>query len=174
MAKDLPYMTSAKNLGAIFEKIKVAQTPPKFTYEFLKSHMGFPSSSDRPVIQVLKILGFLGVDSQPTPRYNDFRSDETSRLTMATGLQDGWSDIFLADQNANRRTVSDLIAIFKSVTGKSESVATKMATTFSILVKYPDFSENPKSAVVKDEKPQPKSEPAHKTEKILRELKSSE
>jgi Family of unknown function (DUF5343) len=169
MARDIPYMVNAKNLNAILEKIKIAQTPPKFTHEFLKAHLGFPSSNDRSIIQVLKSLGFLGADSQPTPRYNEFRSEETCRLAMASGLQDGWSDIFLADQNAHRRSVSDLVEIFKNVTGKSEAVATKMATTFGILSKYAEFSAQPK-ATLREEKPQAKNDAPLPIEKIVREL----
>ncbi len=44
MAKDMPYMTSIKNLSSILDKIKIAQTPPKFTHEFLKSSLGFSMS----------------------------------------------------------------------------------------------------------------------------------
>jgi hypothetical protein len=46
MAADYPYMTNAKNLKPIMERIKGAGTPPKFTLQFLKS-LGFTSSTDR-------------------------------------------------------------------------------------------------------------------------------
>lgn len=140
MAKDIPYLASIKNLSSILDKIKVAQTPPKFTYEFLKSNLGFPSSSDRGVIQVLKALGFLSDDSTPTARYNEFRATNTSRKAMAAGLREGWSDIFLSDQFAYTRTPTELKSTFKNVTGKSEAVSEKMATTFKALADMADFS----------------------------------
>jgi hypothetical protein len=80
MDKTFPYMASAKNLPAILAKIKSAGAPPKFTYEFLKSNLGFASSSDRTVIGVLKALGFLSGDGTPTGRYNEFRGEATSGL----------------------------------------------------------------------------------------------
>ncbi|MFH1446222.1 MAG: DUF5343 domain-containing protein [Chloroflexota bacterium] len=140
MAKDIPYMVTVKNLTAILDKVKVAQTPPKFTHEFLKSNLGFASSGDRGVIQLFKALGFLSPDSLPTQRYNEFRASSTSGRAMAAGLEEGWSDIFLSDQNAHECTQAELIGIFKNVTGKSDSVATKMATTFNTLSKLADFS----------------------------------
>jgi hypothetical protein len=68
MPTDFAYMTSAKNLGAILERVRDAGTPPKFTLDFLKS-LGYTSSTDRPVIGVLKALGFLSPDGVPTERY---------------------------------------------------------------------------------------------------------
>lgn len=141
MPAEYPYMRSQKNLPDILKKIKVAQTPPRFTHEFLKSNLGFGSSSDRPMIQVLKQLGFLSSDSTPTARYNQFRADPEKRSpAMAEGLREGWSEVFMSDQNAHQRSSTELKEIIKNVTGKSESVAEKMAATFKTLGGYADFS----------------------------------
>jgi hypothetical protein len=130
---DMPYMVSAKNLKAIFAKIKAAGTPPKFTREFLASNLGFQSSNDRAVIGVLKALGFLNADGVPTARYNEFRDQNRSGVAMAVGLRDGWSAVFLSDERANERSVGELKELFKNVTGKGEAVAEKLATTFKNL-----------------------------------------
>lgn len=140
MADDIPYMPSVKNLDDILRKIKVAQTPPKFTYDFLQSNLGFTSSNDRAIIKVLKQLGFLKSDSRPTSRYNDFRSEEGKSRALAKGLREGWSEVFLSDKDAYKRTPTELKEILKNVTGKSESVARKMATTFNALCEHADFS----------------------------------
>lgn len=139
MADDLPYMVGVKNLGPILEKIKTAGTPPKFTLDFLKTSLGFTSSGDRGVIRVLKVLGFLTPDGVPTARYNEFRQQPTSGRALAIGLREGWASIFLADQQAHTKTSSQLKEIFKSVTGKAEAVAEKMATTFRALAQKADF-----------------------------------
>lgn len=140
MADDLPYMLGIRNLDAILAKIRTAGTPPKFTNDFLKTSLGFPSSTDRGAIKVLKTLGFLSPDSVPTPRYNEFRQAPTSGRAMAIGLREGWGPIFLADQEAHTRTATQLKEIFKNVTGKAESVAEKMASTFKALVQKADFN----------------------------------
>ena len=133
MPAEIPYSDSTRNLVPIFEKIKAAGTPPKFTHEFLTSNLGFRGSRDRAVIQILKALGFLTPDGVPTGRYNEFRDTNKSGAAMAAGLRDGWSDLFLSDQRAQDRTVTELTGIFKSITGKGESSAEKMASTFKAL-----------------------------------------
>jgi hypothetical protein len=140
MPSEFPYMNSVTNVGAILDKIKVAGTPPKFTHEFLKSTLGFASSNDRGVIKVLKSLNFLTGDSVPTERYNDFRHEGKSGAALASGLREGWSEIFLADEQVYERTPTELTGIFKNVSGKGEAVAKKMATTFNAFAKLADWS----------------------------------
>ncbi len=141
VASEVPYMTSAKNLTAIFAKIKGAGTPPKFTNEFLKANLGFPSSNDRTVIRVLKALGFLSANSVPTPRYNEFREGGKSGRAMVAGLREGWSSVLLGDQRAYERSPAQLAELFKNVTGAGEAVATKMATTFKGLASLASASD---------------------------------
>lgn len=150
MPGDIPYMPSVGNLPKILDKIRSAQTPPRFSYDFLRSNLGFSSSNDRPVIKVLKTLGFLTADSRPTPRYNEFRAQQGKSAALAQGLREGWADIFLSDQNAHQRSSTELIEIFKNATGKSESVAKKMATTFRALADQADFRGAAQPSISKD------------------------
>jgi hypothetical protein len=139
-------MTSAKNLASIFTKIKGAGTPPKFTNEFLKANLGFPSSNDRTVIRVLKALGFLSADSVPTSRYNEFREGTKSGRAIVAGLREGWSSVFLSNQRAYEHSATQMTELFKNVTGSGEAVATKMATTFkglASLASPADWTEQP-------------------------------
>ena len=140
MAASFAYLLSVKNLASILAKIKAAGTPPKFTNEFLKANLGFASSSDRAVIGVLKALGFVTPDGTPTARYNEFRDDSRSGQAMATGLREGWADIFLSNQRAYELTTTQLTELFKSVTGAGEAVAQKMATTFKSLSTAADWT----------------------------------
>jgi hypothetical protein len=130
---DFAYMASTKNLKAILEKIRGAGTPPKFTHDFLRTNLGFTSSTDRSVVGVLKGLGFLSADAVPTPRYNEFRDANRSGTVLAQGLREGWADLFLSDQRAYERSTTELKELFKNASGKGESAAEKMATTFKIL-----------------------------------------
>lgn len=143
MTDDLPYMLTVGNLDQILEKIKSAGTPPKFTHDFLKTSLGFAASRDRGVIKILRRLGFLNASSEPTNRYNEFRQGTTSAQVLALGLREGWAPIFLADQLAHTRTPTELKETFKNVTGKAESVAEKMATTFKALATKADFNATP-------------------------------
>jgi len=140
MATEFAYMPTVKNLPDIFGRIKEAGAPTKFTHEFLKSNLGFTSSNDRAVVKLLRHLGFLSGDGVPTDRYHEFRGQVGERA-IAEGLRDGWPDVFLSDQKAHERTPKDLADIFKKLTGQSDPVAKKMATTFKALTKMADWSE---------------------------------
>ena len=137
---DLPYMLSVKNLGSILDRIREAGTPPKFTGEFLKSNLGFSSSTDRGVIPVLRALGFISPNGIPTGRYNEFRDASRSGIAVADGLREGWSAVFLSDQKAYDKSSGQLKELFKNVTGKGETVAEKMATTFKALATKADWT----------------------------------
>ena len=139
MPVEVPYMMSVTNVPAILEKIRTAGTPPKFTHEFLKSTLGFGSSNDRGIIKVLRHAGLLNADGVPTPRYNDYRGDQYGKA-LATGLREGWSDFFLADQTIYQRTASQIQEIAKNLTGASDSVAKKIATTFKAFADKADWS----------------------------------
>ena len=68
MALPKAYLTSTRNLDGILSAIQTAQAPPRFTISFLEN-LGYRSSSDRLIINVLKALGFLNADGSPTERY---------------------------------------------------------------------------------------------------------
>lgn len=61
-------------------------------------------------------------------------------MALAEGLREGWSELFLADEKAHEKSAGDLAGIFKSVTGKGDSAAEKMATTFKRLADQADWS----------------------------------
>lgn len=145
MAAEFPYMNAVKNVGPILTRIQEAGAPPKFTHEFLRTSLGFSSSNDRGIITVLKNLGFLAADGTPTDRYHQFRAGGQGRRALAEGLRDGWSELFLADQHAHEKSAGQLTELFKTVTGKSESVSKKMATTFKTLADAADWSHPPSS-----------------------------
>lgn len=136
-----PYMMSVKNIPAILEKIKGAGTPPKFTNEFLKANLGFPSSADRGIVAQLKYLRFIAADGTPTERYNQFRGAD-SKAVLAAAIREGYSEVFLADQKADMKTSAQLKEMFKSLTGKAEDVSQKMASTFKVLCSQADFQSD--------------------------------
>ena len=147
MAKEIPYMASVSNIDDIIRKIRGAGTPPRFTHEFLSSTLGFRSSNDRGFVKLLRALGMVTADGVPTDRYNAFKNELHGGSAMADGLRDGWSDLYLADQQAHDKTVTELQQTFKTITGKGDAVAKKMATTFKALTKHADFAATPASTL---------------------------
>lgn len=142
MAEDLPYLPAVGNVSKVLQKIRSAGTPPKFTLEFLKQ-LGFGSSQDRGMPRVLKQLGFLDTGSVPTEAYNLYKVPATAGAVLAEGLRVGWAPIFLAEANAQELPAAELTGVFQRVTGQSESVARKMATTFRALAGEASWSSPP-------------------------------
>ena len=151
MEKEIPYMASVGNIDAIVQKMRGAGTPPRFTHEFLSSTLGFRSSNDRSFIKVLRALGMVTTDGVPTDRYNEFKNQLNGGVAMADGLRDGWSDLYLADQQAHKKTATELQQTFKTITGKGDAVAQKMATTFKALSKHADFAALPTATLTADD-----------------------
>ena len=140
MALPKAYLTSVKNLGAIFDAMRQAKAPERFTIKFLES-LEFKSTSDRLVVGVLKSLGFLDDQGKPTSRYFDFLDQTQSDLIMAEAVREAYADLFQVNTSAQKLSRQEVINKFKTLAqGQlSESVLDKMALTFTGLVKLADF-----------------------------------
>ena len=140
MAIPSSYLTSTKNIPAIFTAIQTAQAPDKFTTRVLEA-LGFKSNNDRLIIGVLKALGFLDGAGTPQDRYFRFLDQGESRVVLAEAITDAYSDLFQVNKNAQNIPRTELVNKMKTLSqGKySESVLTKMAMTFIALSKEADF-----------------------------------
>lgn len=144
MALPKSYLTSTKNLQAIFEAIQQAKAPERFTLRFLES-LDFKTSADRLIIGVLKSLGFLDDQGRPTSRYFAFLDQTQSALVLSEGIREAYSDLFQVNINAQNLSKNDLVNKFKTLSqgSLSEAVLDKLALTFQSLVKLADFSASP-------------------------------
>lgn len=140
MALPTSYVTSTKNVSAILAQMQKGGIPQKFTYDHLKQ-MGFPSSNDRPIIPILKALGYLDPSGTPLERYRRFKgTSEEAKRVMAEAIRDAYADVFAIDETAHTLSADTLKGIFGRLSGKSDAVATKMALTFRALADHADFS----------------------------------
>ena len=149
MALPTSYLVSTKNLGDILNAIQSAQAPPKFNRKFLEN-LGFTSSADRLIINVLKSLGLLASDGTPTERYFQFLDQTQAGRVLAQGIREGYADLYQLNRNAHKMSKPELKGKVKTLTqGKaSDNVVDKMAMTFQALAKHADFetqAEEPES-----------------------------
>lgn len=158
MALPSAYLTSTKNAAAILEAIRNAQAPPRFTTRFLEG-LGFPSSSDRLMINVLKSLRFLNDTGEPVQRYHDYLDKAQSKKVLAQGIRDAYNDLFQINTGAPSMSKADVQNKMKTLSqGQySDAVLQKMAATFKTLSSLADFDEEP---VVDEEDEQQQDEPA--------------
>ena len=132
-------MHSVKNVPEIFTALGSAGVPDRFTHEFLKQ-LGFTSSNDRAFPAVLKTLRFLDDNGVPTDRYRRYRDASIARAVMAEALRDAYSDLFKVNEKAQDMTNANLTGAVKRITGKTDSVSQKIASTFKALSKLADWS----------------------------------
>ena len=100
------YTLKPNAIPAYFDAILDAQPPERFSVKFLEN-LGFTSTNDRLFIGILKDLGFLNRDGTPEPRYFDFLDRSQSKLILANGIREAFSDLFAINTKANDFTVDD-------------------------------------------------------------------
>lgn len=133
------YMTSAKNLPGIMQKIIDGTAPPKFTVAHLKG-IGFKSSNDQGVIPLLKDLGFLTADGTPTQRYHDYRDKSRSRAVLGQAIREAYEEVFHIKETPTKSDRAAIEGRFKSTHNASDRVATLQAATFLALLDLADLT----------------------------------
>ncbi|OHB69622.1 MAG: hypothetical protein A2W23_09240 [Planctomycetes bacterium RBG_16_43_13] len=159
------YVNNVGNLSKFLNEIRSAGVPERVTFEFLKT-LGFKSSNDRPIITVLKGIGFLDQNGSPTEAYRAYRDHNQGPRVLANALKQTYSDIFLANTKAHELPVDKLKGIIATKISKGEGVVKLIAATFKTLAKAADFSDGPvvipESAIAEDiELKQPNEEGPH-------------
>lgn len=163
MAIPSAYLTSAKNLDAVLTAMQQAKAPERFTQRFLES-LGFKSTSDRLMIGVLKAIGFLDDQGKPTERYFQFLDQTQSKVVLAEAIRDAYADLFEVNKEAQKLDGNEVKNKLKTLSqGQySDSVITKMATTFAGLAKLADFSSKASPVTEKQTAPADTTVPAIK------------
>jgi hypothetical protein len=136
-----PFMNSTGLVTKIFEKIKEAKTPDRFTQDFLSDTLGFPGGSAKPFIPLAKRIGFLSADGRPTEIYSQFRNPDTTKGAMARAIRHGYSDLFARNEKVNTLDKAALEGLVLEATGLDNGSATlrAIATTFKNLCAFADF-----------------------------------
>lgn len=130
--------------GAIphyFEAMLNAQAPDRFSTRFL-TDLDFKSTNDRTFISILRELGFINTDGNPTERYFAFLDRSRSAQIVAQGVREAYSDLFAINKTAQELSAKDvenkLRTLYKGA--KKDSVIKRITGTFTALCEYADFS----------------------------------
>jgi hypothetical protein len=142
MAKYPPYVNSYGQLSKLFNEIKKASVPPKFTQDFISSMLGLKSSSYRAMIPLLKNLGFLDQGNVPTQDYKDFRDESKSGLVLAKKIKETYSDLFSANEYAYKLSKEELTSKLITILGfsKEDKNINYVVGTLQELFKLADFT----------------------------------
>ena len=149
----LPYLPHTKNIEKLFEKIKDAKVPDALTHRFLTNTFGLKSPNDRPLIPLLKALGFLDDSGKPTDEYRKLKNPNLFGATIAKAVQKAYAELFAAHEKANELERKALNGLIAQVTGADQQMTSKISATFSALANIADFS-----ALKNEEAPQESKE----------------
>jgi hypothetical protein len=136
-----PFINSTGLIEKIFSRIAEAQQPARFTQDFLGTKLGYPSGSARPIIPLMKRLGFLRTDGTPTEMYSRFRNPGERGGAMASALRQGYSDVFERNEYAYELPRDKFRDLIVEMTGleKSNSAVKAIVGTFFALKNFADF-----------------------------------
>jgi len=141
------YTQKPGSIPAYFDALLDAQPPERFSIKFLEN-LGFTSTNDRLLIRILKDLGFLNTDGVPQQRYYDFMDRSRSRLVVADAIREAFGDLFAVNTRANELSPDDVKNKLRTLYAgrKGDNVIDRIASTFSALCEYGDFSKAPPAA----------------------------
>jgi hypothetical protein len=141
MATKLPYVNVPGTMVKIFNKVKEAQTPERFTDDFLETKLGFKGGPARQFIPLSKKLGLLKSDGIPTELYKKFRNSSTSGAAMAQALKIGYREAFERNEYANVLDKEKFKGLVVEVTGSEAKgkVVQLICHTFESLKKFANF-----------------------------------
>lgn len=141
MALAESYTLKPNAIPAYFDAILDAQPPERFSLKFLEN-LGFTSTNDRLFIGILKDLGFLNRDGAPQQRYFDFLDRSQSKVVLAEGIKEAYSELFAINTKANNFSVEEAKNKLRTLfTGKkTELVISNIAKTFRALCDHAEFS----------------------------------
>jgi hypothetical protein len=132
------YVQCYGQIPDLFQKISQGQAPAQFTQQHLKD-IGLTSASHRAFIPLLKTLGFLSQEGQPTQRYQAYRDQSQAKRVMAEALKGAYGDIFVIKEKPTKADREVIEGKFKSAHNTSDRMATLMANTFFALLDLADL-----------------------------------
>lgn len=127
------------NVPKIMEKIVEGAPPAKFTYAHLKG-LGFTSSTDQPIIPMLKVIGFLSADGAPTALYHAYRDKSRSRQVLGAALRETYSSLFQISETLSESHRAEIEGKFKSEGGLDARKAKLATATFLAFWKLADHN----------------------------------
>lgn len=137
-----PYMTNPAKIKLFLEHVQTAKRPPKVSRSYLES-AGFKSKNDRPLITVMKFLGFLDSSGVPTNIWQHYRDPKRSKSVLAEAIRTGYSDLFGMYEDAFGKDDGTLQSYFSSKTDVGKSTVNYIVLTFKALCKLADFEAVP-------------------------------
>jgi hypothetical protein len=157
--QQLPYLQAHGNITKTLNKIIEAQTPERFTQEYLGTKLGLTGGSATPVIPFLKRTGFLNSDGTPTQLYQRFRNPSQRGAAAAEAMRKGYARLYQSNECAHELDDKNLTGLILQVAGldQSSSIPRAVVGSFNALKAFANFDAAPDTAA--NEQPESENPP---------------
>lgn len=132
-----PYVPATEKIAQFFKKIGDIGVPEKFSNKTLKS-LGFTSSNDARLVNLVKFLGLVEQNGTPTGLWKEHRTKP--RVAMAKAIHAAYSDLFQHYSDANQRDDEALRTYFAANSSVGAAAVGMMVSTFKTICRLADFS----------------------------------
>ena len=139
----LPYTITPNSISAVLTRVIDAETPDKFSNDFLETKLGSSGGAARSVPPLLKKLNLLTGDGTPTDLYRKFRSTDSRSDAMLSALRHGYSELFKRNEYAHELTDDKLDSLIIEITGlpKKDSIVSYIRSSFKNFKTFIDPSK---------------------------------
>jgi hypothetical protein len=138
MPTPLPFVGSYGKVKPLFEKIASAKVPDAFTQKYLSETLGLTSTADRPLIPLLRALGFIDAAGRPSADYAALKNPQRAGFVIAKAIRHAYAPLFAANEKAHQLANDELKGLIAQVAGTDEDPTVRAAGTFKALVSLAD------------------------------------
>ena len=139
---NIPYSPNPTSVPKFLDHIQEAGVPDKVTQQYLVS-VGFRSKNHRPIIRILKALGFLNPSGGPTQTWKEYRNKAKAPVVLADAVRRGYPQLFQTYPDANRRDNEAIRNFFSTQSNLAEKTLALAVRTFKALCDKADFESAP-------------------------------
>jgi hypothetical protein len=137
-----PYTTKPSSLRRLLQEIPKRPKPPKFNLALLKS-WGFADTNDATVIRVLKAVGLLNANNEPTDLYSQYMRIGVGPAALAEPIKKLYEPLFNASHTPYREGAEQLKNLFNIHSGGGDRVLDQQIQTFKALCENTSFDSVP-------------------------------
>ncbi len=132
------YITNPANIGKFLKAIQKAGVPQKLTRKHLEA-LGFKGTNDRPLVGIMKALGFVSSTGEPIESWHSYRDKTKAPIVLAQGIRKHYADLFKMYPDAHLKDNEALHNFFSTHTTVGAGTLKIMIATFKALVGLADF-----------------------------------
>ena len=142
-----PFMYGYGMIEKAFAKIQERDVPDVFSHDYLRFTLGFDRESDRAFVALMKRIGFLSTEGNPTALYRKLHKPKNAPAAIGDALKIGYPMIYAKHPDADsidRKTLAQWVAEF---TGQDTALASQRAIcgTFLTLREMANPTQKPRA-----------------------------